>query len=171
MKIVSAYDYNDKLVEGEIYKNKKGELFIINEFGEYLKSDEIKTFRIVEDLDDSEVQDKVNDDLNQLDIENNKKLKSLSDTDVEKTGEEREKELKASGMAIKDGAYKDKFVSSVKAAKTAGDMAAGNVSNSEAFKNLKESDSEELDDDIDENLTVDEVDNVNTCTPELDPND
>ena len=136
MKCVSAYDFNDRLIEGRIYTNKKGESFIINKFGESLSTKNIKTYRIYEELSDEEVQDVVNKELNDLHVEDNDKLKNLSPTDLEKTGDEREKELKANGFEIKDGDYKDKFVVGVKAANASEKASAGSISDSEALKSV-----------------------------------
>lgn len=182
MKIISAYDFNDKLIEGTPYTNKKGDTFIINEYGESLNIKDVKTYRIVEDMDTDEVQAKVNDDLNQLDIENNDKIKNISDSDLDKAAKDREKELKAGGMNIKDGDYENRFISAVKATSAADGIKNGTVSDSEALKNYIENnrnlnnadnlfESEETDKNQDTTKTVDEIDSVNTCTPELDTND
>ena len=136
MKCVSAYDFNDKLFEGKVYTNKNGESFIINKFGESLSTKNIKTYRLYEELEDDQVQDVVEKELNELNINDNSKLKDLSPEELEKTAEKREAELKAEGMDISDGDYKDKFVASVNAANAMDGVSAGTTSDSEAFKNV-----------------------------------
>ena len=133
MKCVSAYDFNDRLIEGKIYTNKKGESFIINEFGESLSTKNIKTYRLYEDMETEEVQDLVKKDLNDLNIEDNKKLKDLSDTDLEKTAQKREDELQSQGAEIKDNEYKDNFVADVNAAKAMDGVENGTTSDSVAL--------------------------------------
>ncbi len=133
MKCVSAYDFNDRLIEGKIYTNKKGESFIINKFGESLSTKNIKTYRLYEEIEDEEVQDLVKKDLNDLNIDDNKKLKDLTDTDLEKTAEEREKELQTQGVDIKDDEYKNKFIADVNAAKAMNGVENGTTSDSVAL--------------------------------------
>lgn len=167
MKIVSAYDMNNKLFEGTPYTSKKGETFIINEYGESLNIKDIKTYRIVEEMEGDEVQAKVDDDLNKLDAENNDKLKKAPDDDIQKAAEGREKELIAGGLDIKDGDYRDRFITSVKASSAAEDIENGTVSDSQALKNFIESDEQPAI----ENVSITDVDAVNTCTPEYDSNE
>ena len=136
MKCVSAYDFNDRLIEGRVYTNKKGESFIINEFGESLSTNNIKTYRLYEELEGDEVQDIVDKELSELDVENNDKLKDLSSADLEKTADKREKELQSEGMEIKDGDYKNKFITSVKVADATDGVEAGTTSDSEALQSV-----------------------------------
>jgi hypothetical protein len=133
MKCVSAYDFNDRLIEGKIYTNKKGESFIINELGESLSTKDIKTYRLYEEIENNEVQDLVKKDLNDLNIDDNKKLKDLTDTDLEKTADEREKELQNQGVEIKDGEYKNSFIADVNAAKAMDGVENGTTSDSVAL--------------------------------------
>lgn len=133
MKCVSAYDFNDRLIEGKIYTNKKGESFIINELGESLSTKDIKTYRLYEEIENNEVQDLVKKDLNDLNLDDNKKLKDLTDTDLEKTADEREKELQNQGVEIKDGEYKNSFIADVNAAKAMDGVENGTTSDSVAL--------------------------------------
>jgi len=133
MKCVSAYDFNDRLIEGKVYTNKKGESFIINELGESLSTKDIKTYRLYEEIENNEVQDLVKKDLNDLNIDDNKKLKDLTDTDLEKTADEREKELQNQGVEIKDGEYKNSFIADVNAAKAMDGVENGTISDSVAL--------------------------------------
>src|SRR5574344_25459 len=150
---VSAYTDNNKIVEGKFNGG-----FVTNADGKKYRLTELKYVRITEDDDSAtDVQTKVADDINKLDAD---KLKNTSDADLEKAGENREKELKDAGMKLDDGEYKNAFVTAAKATGVMDDVNKGNIDNSQALEKLMASKKEtrtdritETDDDDDMLLT------------------
>lgn len=136
---ISAYYGNNKLIEGKAYTNKNNETFIINNYGEAVNIKDVKTYRIYEELDPEEVQTTVDQDLNDLNVKDNKSLLNLDDAALENIADKREKELKTSGLDIKDNEYKQKFIDGVKAEAVAKDAEVGNISDSKAFEKVLES--------------------------------
>src|SRR5574344_264351 len=142
---VSAYTDNNKIVEGKFNGG-----FVTNADGKKYRLTELKYVRITEDDDSAtDVQTKVADDINKLDDD---KLKNTSDADLEKAGENREKELKDAGMKLDDGEYKNAFVTAAKATGVMDDVNKGNIDNSQALEKLIASKKETRTDDVDDML-------------------
>lgn len=133
--IVSAYDNNDKIVEGKLFVTPTGNKVVLTENG-HTNLNELKCVRLLEDEKKEAVTAKVEDDLSHCDQD---KLKNTSDEDLKKAGAEREKELKDAGMEMEDNEYAMQFVAGAKAKTEIEDVEAGNISNSKALEKVSES--------------------------------
>lgn len=136
--IVSAYDNNDKLVEGKMRVTPMGNKVVLTENG-YTNISNLNHVRFIEEEED-EVDKKVTDDVSHITPE---ALKDIKEEELKIAGDKREKELKDAGMKIQDQEYSTKFViqAANKAAEASGgvDQAAADFKNSEALKGMGES--------------------------------
>lgn len=138
---ISAYNDNNKIVEGKAIKTTTGKTFVLYE-GKYLDVNKLHYVRFFED-DGDEVDKQVAADINS--IKKNLEDKKPSENDIEKAGENRAKELKNAGMKEKEpDEYKTKFMVQAAAVVTGADSGIDATKaaseNSEALKNLTESD-------------------------------
>ena len=140
--IVSAYDNNDKIVEGKLVISPIGNKLVLTESG-YRNLNSLNHVRFVEDeASDDPVQDKVNSDLANVPSE---MLAKKKEDEIKQAGADREKELTDAGMKIEKDEYATKFA--LAATAKAGEADAGDefdanaadAKNSEVINGLKES--------------------------------
>lgn len=142
--IVSAYDINDKLVEGKLSFTENGQRIVLTENGD-VSLGKLHYVRFIEEETEIDKQVKSDIDVIKKDLEE----KQPTEDELEKAGEERAKELSDAGMKEKEpDEYKTKFVlqaSAIAGASDAGvDVTKADANNSEALKGLTESESNEL---------------------------
>lgn len=138
---VSAYTKDDKLVEGKLRVLSNGQKVVLTESGK-VKLDELKCVRFFEEEDTNPIDKQVQSDISVIKDDLEKKLPK--EDELEKAGEEREKELNTAGLKGEKDEYKTKFVLQASAIV---DGAGGGVdteqtdaNKSEAFKAFKEAD-------------------------------
>lgn len=132
---ISAYTENDIIFEGKVYTRNDGTKVVLNESKKWIPVSKLKLIRVIES-EETDISSLVDSDLADKDMD---KLGALDDTALDKLGGDREKELVTQGIKIKDGEYKNGFVSKIKATKVANDVEAGNISDSEALEKYKQS--------------------------------
>ena len=143
--IVSAYDKNDKIVEGKLVTSPTGNKLVLTESG-YVNLKRLNHVRFVEESDDP-VQDKVSSDLANVPAE---KLATKKEEEIQQAGKDREKELTDAGMKIEKDEYATKFTIAATAkaseadADSNFDANAADAKNSETIKGLSESIDDEV---------------------------
>lgn len=142
--IVSAYDINDKLVEGKLSFTENGQRIVLTENGD-VSLGKLHYVRFIEEETEIDKQVKSDIDVIKKDLEE----KQPTEDELEKAGEKRAKELSNAGMKEKEpDEYKTKFVlqaSAIAGAAKAGvDVTKADANNSDALKGLTESESNEL---------------------------
>ena len=142
--IVSAYDKDDKLVEGKLSFTENGQRVVLTESGN-VSLGKLHYVRFIEEETEIDKQVKSDIDVIKKDLEE----KKPGEDELAKAGEERAKELSDAGMKEKEpDEYKTKFVlqaSAVAGAADAGvDVTKTDASNSKALKGLTESESNEV---------------------------
>lgn len=139
-QFVSGYTQSDKVFEGYVATRQDGTKVVLNENSKWIRVENLKLVKIIESGDSDILQNRVNDDLNKCDLD---KLANLSDDELLKLGDGREKELKSKGLDVSDGDYSNRFMTAVKAQNDANEINAGNLTVSaalEKYKNSKEID-------------------------------
>ena len=104
---VSAYTKDDKLVEGKLKILSNGQKVVLTESGK-VKLDELKCVRFFEEEDTNPIDKQVQSDISVIKDDLEKKLPK--EDELEKAGEEREKELNTAGLKGEKDEYKTKFV-------------------------------------------------------------
>ena len=143
--IVSAYDKDDKIVEGKLSFTENGQRIVLTENGN-VSLGRLHYIRFIEE-EETEVDKQVKSDIDV--IKKDLEAKKPNEDDLAKAGEERAKELADAGMKEKEpDEYKTKFVlqaSAVAGAADAGvDVTKADANNSKALKGLTESESNEV---------------------------
>lgn len=138
--IVSAYDKDDKIVEGKLSFTENGQRIVLTENGN-VSLGRLHYIRFIEE-EETEVDKQVKSDIDV--IKKDLEAKKPNEEDLAKAGEERAKELADAGMKEKEpDEYKTKFVlqaSAVAGAADAGvDVTKADANNSKALKGLTES--------------------------------
>lgn len=126
-----AGKYNNENVEGYVIFNENDEPFIT---GKKCLVSEMKSICLKE-AQEGGVEDIINNDFTKLDKD---KVKKIPDREAERIGDAREKELIGAGVKMQKGEYKDKFVAAKKALAAVGDVAAGDLNDSEILDKYKE---------------------------------
>ena len=138
MTYVSAYDSNDKIVEGKLFVTPTGSKVVLHEGG-HTDVDSLRFVRFIEDNNQEDAVDKkVTDDVSHL---NTDTLKNAKESDIEQAGKEREKELKDAGMKMEDDEYATKFAiqvaNKVSEVDQGIDPQAASMENSKALKTFE----------------------------------
>lgn len=138
--VISAYNNEDKIVEGEVLESKSGKQYVFYE-STFIPISSLNHVRFIEE-DENTIDKQVKADIES--IKGDLKKKPVKAEDLEKIADERVKELDSAGIKEESpDEYKTKFVLQADAissgSKNGVDTEAADPEKSEAFKSVRES--------------------------------